>query len=127
MSAAPDKQPGQPDTVARLKRALLAIERLQEKVDRLEHARSEPIAVVGIGCRFPGGANDPESFWRLLRDGVDAVREVPPDRWDVDAYYDPDPDAAGRMYTRYGGFLDRVDTFDAQFFGISPREATSLD
>src|SRR5487761_1186249 len=88
---------------------------------------AEPIAVIGIGCRFPGGADDPESFWKLLAEGRDAVREVPPDRWDADAYYDPNPDAPGKMWTRSGGFLDRVDGFDAAFFGISPREATYMD
>jgi acyl transferase domain-containing protein/NADPH:quinone reductase-like Zn-dependent oxidoreductase/acyl carrier protein/SAM-dependent methyltransferase len=87
----------------------------------------EPIAVIGLGCRFPGGATDPESFWRLLRDGVDAITEIPRDRWDIDAYYDPLPDAPGKMYTRHGGFLEDVDKFDAQFFGISPREAVGMD
>src|SRR5215475_3105096 len=80
-----------------------------------------------MGCRFPGGANDPEAFWRLLRDGEEAITEVPPDRWDIDAYYDSDPEAPGKMYTRYGGFLDQVDRFDAHFFGIAPREAVSMD
>jgi acyl transferase domain-containing protein/acyl carrier protein len=86
----------------------------------------EPIAIVGIGCRFPG-ANNPESFWELLRDGVDAITEVPPDRWDVDEFYDPEPGTPGKMYTRYGGFIDQVDQFDPSFFGISPREAERMD
>ncbi|XYI03831.1 type I polyketide synthase [Sorangium sp. So ce1128] len=90
-------------------------------------AQGEPIAVVGIGCRYPGGARDPESFWQLLEQGIDAIREVPRARWDVEAYYDPDPDAAGRMSTRWGGFLDGVDRFDASFFGISEREAVKMD
>ena len=90
-------------------------------------AHSEPIAIVGIGCRFPGGVNDPESYWRLLRDGVDAVGPIPPSRWDVEAYYDPDPDAPGKMSTRWGGFLDNVDLFDPQFFGIAATEARSMD
>ena len=91
-------------------------------------AQEEPIAVVGLGCRFPGGANDPEAFWRLLRDGKDAVREVPRERWDVDALYDPDPDVPGKTYVRQAAFLDcPVDQFDAEFFGISPREAVSMD
>src|SRR5438876_4430156 len=77
----------------------------------------EPIAIVGMACRFPG-AGDLEGFWRLLRDGRDAVREVPPDRWDVRRF----PEAS-----RWGGFLDRVDAFDPSFFGISPREATYMD
>ncbi len=93
-----------------------------------QHLMEEPIAIIGLGCRLPGGANNPEAFWRLLRNGVDAITEVPPDRWNVDDFYDPDPDAPRKMYTRYGGFLDiAVDQFDAQFFRIAPREAMSLD
>ena len=110
-----------------LKQAYLALEEMQAKLEAAERAKREPIAVIGIGCRFPGGANDPESFWRNLRDGVDAIRDVPPDRWDVNAVYDPDPDAPGKTYTRQAGFLDRVDLFDPQFFGIAPREAVSMD
>jgi len=68
----------------------------------------EPIAIVGLSCRFPG-ADCPSAFWRLLCDGVDAIREVPPARWDVDAYYDADPDAPGKMASRWGGFVDDVD------------------
>ncbi|NOZ56398.1 MAG: AMP-binding protein, partial [Calditrichaeota bacterium] len=86
----------------------------------------EPIAVVGLSCRFPGAPNA-DAFWKLLREGVDAIREVPRDRWDVDELYDPDPDAPGKMITRWGGFIDDVDKFDAPFFGISPREATEMD
>jgi acyl transferase domain-containing protein/NADPH-dependent curcumin reductase CurA/acyl carrier protein len=87
----------------------------------------EPVAIVGIGCRYPGGVVDPESFWRVLEDGVDAVTEVPPERWDIDRVYDPNPDAVGKMSTRSGGFVRDIDRFDAAFFGISAREATSLD
>jgi myxalamid-type polyketide synthase MxaE and MxaD len=89
-------------------------------------AKNEPIAIVGIGCRFPG-ANDPAAFWQLLRDGVDAIREVPADRFDQHAFYDPDPATPGKMNTRWGGFLGQVDRFDANFFGISPREALRMD
>ena len=87
----------------------------------------EPIAIVGMGCRFPGGATSPDAFWQLLRQGFDGTREIPADRWDIDEYFDANPDASGKMYTRRGAFLDRVDLFDPQFFGISPREAVSLD
>ncbi len=87
----------------------------------------EPIAIVGMACRFPGGVDSPEAFWRLLRDGVDAISEVPGDRWDMSAWYDPDPEASGKMYVRAGGFLSGVDQFDPRFFGISPREAESMD
>jgi acyl transferase domain-containing protein/acyl carrier protein len=93
---------------------------------QLRALRSEPIAIVGMGCRFPG-ATHPEAFWALLENGVDAIREVPRSRWDIESLYDPDPDAPGKMYTRYGGFLDDLELFDAHFFGISPREAVSLD
>ncbi|HMG55397.1 MAG TPA: beta-ketoacyl synthase N-terminal-like domain-containing protein, partial [Kofleriaceae bacterium] len=90
-------------------------------------AADEPIAVIGIGCRFPGGADDPAAFWALLEAGFDAITDVPRDRWDVDALYDPDPDAPGKMYVRSGGFLRGIDQFDPRFFGITPREAISLD
>jgi acyl transferase domain-containing protein len=86
----------------------------------------EPIAIVGMGCRFPG-ASSPESFWKLLVEGVDAITRVPQDRWDADALYDPDPATPGKMNTRWGGFIDQVDQFDAAFFGISPREAARMD
>jgi acyl transferase domain-containing protein/acyl carrier protein len=86
-----------------------------------------PVAIVGIGCRFPGGVSDAESFWRFLADGRDAVAEIPADRIDVRHYFDPRPAMPGRMMTRWGGFLDRIDEFDAEFFGISPREAERLD
>jgi acyl transferase domain-containing protein len=89
--------------------------------------RGEPIAIVGMGCRFPGPAVSPEAFWRLLKDGIDAVSEVPRARWDVDAIYDPNPEVPGKMCTRWGGFLQRVEEFDAAFFGISPREAARMD
>jgi myxalamid-type polyketide synthase MxaB len=108
-------------------RLLLALKEARAKLEAVERSKSEPIAIIGMSCRFPGGANDPEAFWRLLRDGVDAITEVPPQRWDIDSYYDPDPDASGKIYTRFGGFLEQVDQFDPQFFGISPREAESLD
>ena len=87
----------------------------------------EPIAIVGIGCRFPGGANSPESFWALLSTGTDATSDVPPDRWDIRTFYDPDPAKLGKLKAYHGGFLDQVDQFDAPFFGVSPREAACLD
>ena len=89
-------------------------------------AADEPIAIIGIGCRFPG-ADGPESFWQLLSGGVDATSEVPSDRWDVDAFYNPDPSVPGTAVTRRGGFLPRIDCFDFQFFGISPRESAQMD
>jgi acyl transferase domain-containing protein len=89
--------------------------------------RAEPVAIVGLACRFPGRADAPDSFWTLLAAGGDAIREVPADRWDIDALYDPDPSAPGKMCSRSGGFLEAVDRFDADFFGIAPREAESMD
>ena len=87
---------------------------------------NQPIAIIGIGCRFPG-ADGPEELWDLLCAGRDAITEVPSSRFDIDAYYDPQPAVPGKIVTRWGGFLDRIDEFDAEFFGISPREAMRMD
>ncbi len=86
-----------------------------------------PIAITGIGCRFPGGIHSPETFWRLLEEGRDAVTEVPPDRWDLERHFRPREAGSRKIYTRRGGFLESIDTFDPHFFGISPREAAYLD
>ncbi len=85
------------------------------------------IAIIGIGCRFPGGVTDSESFWKLLIEGREAVSEVPADRWNIERYYDAVPAIAGKSMAKRGGFLDQIDQFDAQFFGISPREAPYVD
>lgn len=110
-----------------LKRALLVIKELQGQLDEIRTAQTEPIAVIGTGCRFPGGVNNARDYWQLLSAGRDAIREVPPDRWDIDQYYDPDTTVPGKMNCKWGGFLNEVDRFDAQFFGISGREAVSMD
>ena len=86
-----------------------------------------PIAIIGIGCRFPGDADSPEAFWQLLRDGVDAISEVPADRWNVNTFYDPNRKKAGKIHSRWGGFIKDIDKFDAHFFGVSPREAARMD
>ena len=88
---------------------------------------AEPLAIIGLSCRFPGGADSPAAFWQMLKDGVDAVSEVPADRWDVEAFYDPNPDAPGKTYSRWGGFVHHIAQFDPLFFGITPREAASMD
>src|SRR3954451_18943565 len=106
---------------------LVALQRARAKLEAAELAANEPIAIIGMACRFPGGASDTESFWKLLHDGFDAVTPVPRERWDADAYYDPSPGTSGKMVTREGAFLPKVDEFDCQFFGISPREAVCLD
>jgi len=114
--------------IARLtpeKRALLE-KRLKEKAGKNEPA-SEPLAVIGMSCRFPGGANGTAAFWHLLKNGVDAIREVPAERWPMADYFDPTPATPEKMNTRWGGFIDHVDQFDANFFGISPREAAQMD
>jgi acyl transferase domain-containing protein/NADPH:quinone reductase-like Zn-dependent oxidoreductase len=87
----------------------------------------EPIAIVGIGCRFPGDANSPSTFWQLLRDGMNAITEVAPERWNREAFYGGPEARPGKMLTQWGGFLKNIDGFDADFFGISPREAAQMD
>jgi acyl transferase domain-containing protein/SAM-dependent methyltransferase len=114
-------------TLSPVKRALIEIRQLKQRVAELEGGLHEPIAIVGLGLRFPGGAVDASSFERLLWSGTDAVTAIPPERWSLDAYYAEDPDEPGRMTTRFGAFLDGVDRFDAEFFGISPREAETMD
>ncbi|MBM4314370.1 MAG: 6-deoxyerythronolide-B synthase, partial [Deltaproteobacteria bacterium] len=86
-------------------RLLKALREARTRIETLEGSRRAPLAIVGMGCRFPGGADSPEAFWRLLQHGTDAITEVPKDRWDKDAYYDPDPAAPGKICTRSGGFL----------------------
>jgi acyl transferase domain-containing protein/NADPH:quinone reductase-like Zn-dependent oxidoreductase/SAM-dependent methyltransferase/acyl carrier protein len=107
--------------------ALLELRQMRAQLQSTEAAQTEAIAVIGIGCRFPGGVASPASFWQLLSNGVDAITEVPLDRWDLSQYYDPTPAAPGKIYSRYGGFVEHLQTFDAPFFGISHREALSLD
>ncbi|AGL16012.1 modular polyketide synthase [Actinoplanes sp. N902-109] len=110
-----------------LKRVTTDLHQTRERLRELEEQRQEPIAIVGMGCSFPGGVSSPEQFWQLLLAGRDAVGEFPPDRgWPTDLY-DPDPDAAGKSYSVRGGFLTDAAAFDAEFFGISRREALAMD
>ncbi|MBR8834204.1 MAG: amino acid adenylation domain-containing protein [Stigonema ocellatum SAG 48.90 = DSM 106950] len=107
-------------------RVLLALKEARAKLVALERSKTEPIAIIGMGCRFPGGVNDLEGLWQVLHNGLDTITEVPKERWNIEDYYDPNPDTPGKIYTRCGGFLQDIDQFDPQFFGISPREAVTM-
>ena len=108
-------------------RLLLKLKQATTKIQEIKAAATEPIAIIGMGCRFPGGASTPEAFWDVLQNGVNTIAEVPQDRWHIDDYYDPDSETPGKMYSRHGGFIDQVQDFDANFFGISPKETIHLD
>ncbi|MBF0411467.1 MAG: SDR family NAD(P)-dependent oxidoreductase [Desulfamplus sp.] len=116
------------DPTDTLKKLYITLKQTQGKLASIESAAREPIAVIGMGCRFPGGADSPEKYWELLIKGKDAITDVPSNRWNAADWLDPDPDVQGKMFTAKGGFLDQpVDMFDAAFFNISPKEAAGLD
>jgi len=123
-NAVPDDDAPPPSGLSSMQRAILTIQRMRTKIEAFERAKAEPIAIIGMACRFPGGADSPEAFFRLLEEGLDAVTEVPRDRWSMGDANTADPEARA---VRWGAFLEHVDLFDAQFFGISPREAAKMD
>jgi acyl transferase domain-containing protein len=118
---------GERDYGSLLKKALLEIRGLKSDLEAARRQASEPIAIVGVGCRFPGGADSPESYWTILRDAADTIRDAPADRWDRDSDYGPDFAEPATIHTRKGGFLDRIDAFDPGFFGLSENEAAGMD
>lgn len=110
-----------------LKQALVALEKMQARLEEIEQRQQEPIAIIGVGCRLPGGVDSPAAFWQLLCEEKDVITEVPGERWDINAFYAADPGMPGKMCSRRGAFLRDVDKFDPYFFGISPREAIGMD
>ncbi|MEY9906716.1 acyl transferase domain-containing protein/acyl carrier protein [Catenulispora sp. MAP12-49] len=111
-----------------LKRVTVDLTEARRRLEESENARREPIAIIGAGCRFPGGVSTLEGLWETVRSGTDTITGFPTNRgWDTDGLYDPDPDAPGRTYTRHGGFLHDAADFDAEFFGMNPRSALATD
>ncbi|NED12461.1 beta-ketoacyl synthase N-terminal-like domain-containing protein, partial [Streptomyces sp. SID9124] len=111
-----------------LKRTTADLRQARRRIKELEDKEHEPIAIVSMGCRFPGGVDSPEALWRLVTAETDAISDLPEDRgWDPEGLYDPDPDRPGTAYTREGGFLEGAGGFDAPFFGMGPREAVATD
>lgn len=110
-----------------LQDALLELRRTKGRLQSIEMAQAEPIAVVGMGCKFPGGVESPDALWEMLKNGVDAITDMVDERWNGEEYYDADPEAPGKLYTKGNGLVSDVDMFDADFFGIAPIEARLMD
>ncbi len=115
-----------PNYKALVTNALVQIDKLQRKLDAKNNEQHEPIAIVGMGCRYPGGINNPEDYWEALTQGKDCIEDAN-QRWGLEHFYDPDPSVPGKFYSRHLGMMDNIGDFDSNFFGISPREAESMD
>jgi acyl transferase domain-containing protein len=92
-----------------------------------QNPNNEPIAIIGIGCNFPGGLRDPDGYWRFIEAGKDAIQETPASRWSLQRFYSPVPSVPGKTHSKWGGYIEGIDQFDPLFFGISPREAANID
>lgn len=111
-----------------IQQSLVSIRNLKKQVEETKRANNEPIAIIGMGCHFPGDCNSPEEFWNFLKSGKDGITNIPSDRWNVDEYYSPIHGQTGKMYIKQGYFLNTdISEFDAKYFKIAPVEANGLD
>jgi acyl transferase domain-containing protein len=128
MSGSMQEAEYQHDLLEYLRRVTIELREARRRLAEFENRHGEPVAIIGMACRFPGGVSTPEELWDLVDNGVDAVGPFPADRgWDIENLYDPNPDIAGRSYSRRGGFLYDAADFDHEFFGMSERDAVAVD